>query len=265
MTKQPDVVGGILQACVHQDEDRAVLSPRIVFETPIGEYTTLSGIWKNHHGETAKFGVAWRGREIADSTEHDPMVLRDYRFPPSQRPFVEPKNAWLLMGDSASRLSDEESWEFQREGRAGIYNAMWTAPRNIEVGDLVLFYFVSPVKAVHYVARAASRAFWRDDIEVNADSPVGDKQWWAYFTPPVEIEPITYAQLRDAQNGHLNLRGRSGHFLHRETIGALSLRAKFARQQEVAAHRTAASRQDMCACVASEPALRDRARRRSAH
>lgn len=232
VTKQPDVVGGTLQACVHQDEDGTIFGPRIVFETPIGEYTTVSGVWKNHRGETSKFGDAWRQRGVADATVHDPMVLRAYRFPPSHRPFVEPQNAWLLMGDSATRFTDEQSAKFQGEGRVGIYNTTWTAPKNIEVGDLVLFYFVSPVKAVHFVARAASRAFWRDDIEVNADGPVGDKQWWAYFTPPVEIEPITYAQLRDAQNGHLNLRGRSGHFLHRETIGALRFCAKFAHQQE---------------------------------
>jgi len=231
VARQPAVVGGILQALCVDEDDESIYLPRIVFECPIGEFTTLSGIWKNQPGEIAKFGEAWRERAIAESPTTAPMLLSWYRNPPSGRPFTGPRNAWLLMGGEASYLSADTLALADTEGQAGIFDSLWTAPRNAEVGDLVLIYFVAPTKAAHFVARVASRAFWRTDLEVDADSKAGNKQWWAYLTPPVEIEPISYESLKNAQNGHLLLRGRSGHFLHPETIEALKFTAKNPMQQ----------------------------------
>lgn len=84
---------------------------------------------------------------------------------------------------------------------------------------------MKPRKSVHFVARAASNAFFSKDIPVNADGKVNNAQWWGFFTTPIEIEPIPVVALREAVGGYLPLRGRSGLYLRPETIQRLGIRA----------------------------------------
>ncbi|PVW05442.1 hypothetical protein DEA06_06800 [Microbacterium sp. Gd 4-13] len=168
------------------------------------------------------FAEAWDRRSVAEGTD-------ELEFGPEGRPYrvsdpleIEPRNAWLLVGTEASYPTPEALVDSWAEASAGIYDVMWTAPKNGEVGDLVLIYFLSPRKSAHFVARLASEPFWRTDIEVTADNAVDQHQWWAYITPMVEIEPIPYKALQAAHNGYLPLRGRSGHYLLPESISQLT-------------------------------------------
>ena len=144
---------------------------------------------------------------------------------------MQPENAWLLIGDEASFPSAEELAEMRSAAQAGVYDNDWTAPMNGAEGDLVLIYFMAPRKAAHFVARLASLPFWDSEVEVNALTPVDPHQWWAYTTAFIEIEPIPFRAIQEAQDGFLVLKGRSGKYLYPETIAALTFTAKNPTQQ----------------------------------
>jgi hypothetical protein len=130
------------------------------------------------------------------------------------------------MGTEASYPSPEEVHSQSEQGKAGIFDSEWTAPKNGELGDLVLIYFVAPRKATCFIARLASRPYWQTDVEVNAVNAVGRHQWWAATSPFIEIEPIPYKTLQAAAGGYLPLRGRSGHYLSPRSIGSLAFTAR---------------------------------------
>lgn len=181
------------------------------------------------------FAEAWETRALAALPDED-LGGGDgdggvYRHRPAE---ISPRSAWLLTGDEASYPTPDDIREQRARAEAGIFEYDWTAPKNGELGDLVLLYFVAPQKAACFVARLATSPHWQTDVEVNALNRVDPHQWWAELTPLVEIEPIPYAALQDAAGGHLPLRGRSGHYLARQTIEALTFVAKDPdRQDEV--------------------------------
>lgn len=146
---------------------------------------------------------------------------------------IPPKNAWLLVGDEESFPSSEDLARVRSAADAGIYDHMWTAPKNGEVGDLVVIYFVSPRKSAHFVARLASQPFWRTDVEAVSSNAVDRHQWWAFLTPLIEIEPIPYMTLQKAADGYLPLRGRSGHYLSPDLISGLTFSAKRSAERDV--------------------------------
>lgn len=139
---------------------------------------------------------------------------------------LSPQNAWLLLGDEASFPSPSTLRSDAARGALGVFEWEWTTSKLTQTGDLVFFYFTAPRKAVHFVARAASRAFFSRDIPVNAQRAVANEQWWGYFTAPIEIEPIPYETLRGLAAGHLLLRGRSGVYLRSDLVDGLTVLAK---------------------------------------
>jgi hypothetical protein len=180
----------------------------------------------------APFAEAWDTREVA--------VLPDeglgggdwdggvYRYRPGEG---IPRNAWLLMGDEASYPTPEGLRQQRDRAEAGIFDYDWTAPKNGELGDLVLVYFIAPRKSACFIARLATAPHWQTDIEVNALNAVDVHQWWSQLTPLIEIDPIPYKTLQEATGGYLPLRGRSGHYLPPRTIQALTFTAKDAERQ----------------------------------
>ena len=193
-----------------------VNQPRLRFEFAIGELEPRSlHLFINYIAEQ------WRRRGDLSLAEM-PILPRSGD---ADITGTSPQNAWLLMADIAAWPDDGEIENARQDGVLGIFDTLWTAPKNGEVGDLVLIYFVAPRKAAHFAARIASRPFWEDEIEVNANVEVKDQQWWAHLTPLIPIEPIPFAELQGAQDGHLNLRGRSGHYLNPATIKALTFTA----------------------------------------
>jgi len=152
------------------------------------------------------------------------LPLADYRAgwldDPRDR---APASAWLLKGDEASYPTLEELEINREEAANGVLTWDWTTASQTQIGDLVLFYFMTPRKAVHFVARAASNAFFSRDVAVNAEHAVNQAQWWAHFTTPIEIQPIPLDILRQAVGGYLPLRGRSGLYLRPDTIRALQI------------------------------------------
>lgn len=221
VTRQPQPASGLVQALVDVDDDEGdVVLPRLVFERPVDRLGVDTLI-----GDIRSFSRAWELDAVAHvqsgvQDETDPVVL------PAQ-------NGWLLMGDEESYWTAEDLAEARDQGAVGIYDGLWTAPKNGEIGDLVLLYYRAPRKAACFVARLASRPFWRTDLDVGAERPVDPHQWWAYITPPVEIEPLPFATLREAASGHLLLKGRSGHYLGPRTIEALSFIARDPQQQDL--------------------------------
>jgi hypothetical protein len=202
----------------HLDDGNGVL--RLVWERTLAR--TLG------HGdpiadELEAFVRAWREHATADVSD-EPFRQPDPRDP-------EPEQAWLIIADDGAWPSDDELGQYQESGNAGIFECLWTGAKQTQAGDLVLIYFMGERKAAHFVARAASAAFYTSDIDVNAVSEAGNEQWWVYLTPLVEIEPIRFADLKEACNGHLILKGRSGKFLHPDTIDRLTFTAINPEQQ----------------------------------
>lgn len=218
--RQPRPASGILQAFGEEQDDGTVrLTPRLVFEREISSFDP-AGIEE----DIFRYAEAWERKTIAE-----PADAKEFRkFDPV---ILKPQNAWLLMGDEASYPDRDGLATALMKGDVGIHDYLWTGPRNGEVGDLALIYFIAPKTAACFVARLASRPFWRDDIEVNAERAVESRQWWVYLSPPVEIEPIPYRTLQQAQNGHLVLKGKSGHYLNPMTIEMLTYNAKNPEQQ----------------------------------
>lgn len=209
------------------EEFLPVLSLDAVFDGVLGEFVAEL---------IAPFVDAWDNRSVA-------VVTDDLEFGPGGEPYrvrspadMQPRNAWLLVGTEASFPDPDALDESRMLADAGVNDLMWTAPKNGDIGDLVLFYFLSPRKAVHFVARLASRPFWRSDVTVAADKPVDAHQWWAYVTPLLEVEPISYSVLREAHGGHLPLRGRSGHYLSPEVVSGLHFTAVHPNQQPEVDH-----------------------------
>lgn len=144
---------------------------------------------------------------------------------------LAPHNAWILIGDAASFPTSKEITAMRAHARRGVYENLWTAPMNGARGDLVLFHFTAPRKAVSFVARLASDPFWDANIEVNAEGEVDARQWWAYTTGLIEIEPISFRQLSDAHGGSLILKGRSGKFITPDALAQLKFTATEPRLQ----------------------------------
>jgi hypothetical protein len=218
--RQPRPTSGVLEAFGEAQDDGSVrLLPRLVFEREISGFDT-TGIEE----DIFQFAEAWETKSIigpqgnVDFRKFDPVSIR-------------PQNAWLLMSDAASYPDGEELATAVMKGEVGIHDYLWTGPKNGETGDLALIYSTAPRTAACFVARLASRPFWRDDIDVNAEKVVESRQWWVYLSAPVEIAPIPYKTLREAQNGHLLLKGKSGHYLNPATIDLLAFRAKNPEQQ----------------------------------
>lgn len=228
--KQPKPVLGFLTAGARElgggtIEHAPMISVDLRVDGVVGEFMTEL---------IFPFAEAWDRRTVAVGTDELEFGPEGYPYRVSDPVEIEPRNAWLLVGTEASYPTPEAVDESWAEARAGIYDVMWTAPKNGEVGDLVLVYFLSPRKSVHFVARLASQPFWRTDIEVTADNAVDKHQWWAYITPMVEIEPIPYKALQAAHNGFLPLRGRSGHYLLPESISQLTFKpVRPARQSDL--------------------------------
>lgn len=214
--RQPAPASGIIQTGYLDDER---WRPRLVFERPAEPRD-----WSTDpiQDDIERFATAWRNDIDVDYPNNSRPT---YTITDDPRD-VAPANAWLLKGTEASYPSPDELRGDREAADVGIFTLEWTTAAQTQVGDLALFYFLSPRKAVHFVARAASNAFFSRDIPVNADQPVADTQWWGHFTTLIEIEPIPVDVLRRAAGGHLPLRGRSGLYLRPDTIEALSIRAK---------------------------------------
>lgn len=151
------------------------------------------------------------GARRADGGRRGSVSTAGVRDLVASRPF----NAWILIGDERS---------YPRTGLRGMIRGLrdpapiWTASNRSRSGDLLLFYFVDPIKEVRFAARALTDAWFRSDIQVNARSEVNDHQWWVEHSPLVSIGPIPYRRLADATSGQLNLRGRTGHYVRPEVV-----------------------------------------------
>lgn len=218
VARQPQPESGLLElTAASGGESQRLL--RILFERAIG--------WPDMdkdplYDEVRIYADAWRERLDVEEVRGSfaPFTL------PGDPLDSEPTNAWLLFGDSASYPNRREVEADAERGKAGVFEYLWTAAKQTEVGDLVFCYFISPHKAAHFVARTASRAFFDREIGVNADKQVADAQWWSFLTTPIEIEPIPVAVLRDCADGFLPLRGRSGVYLRPEVVAALPVVAR---------------------------------------
>ena len=193
-----------------------------------GEGPVLRHVWERAIGvslgvddpiaaEVAAFRAAWRdGAEVAPT--------------PSEFDWSDPRDtlaqqAWLLFADDGAWPSDDELVQQHLSGDAGVFESTWTAAKQTQVGDLLLFYFGGSRKSVNFVARAASPAFYTSDVDVVADAKVRSEQWWVFHTPMVPIEPIALSDLRSACGDQLILRGRSGKFLKPAAIDDLTFTA----------------------------------------
>lgn len=205
--------------------DDGTVQPSLVFERPLD-----GNVWSTDPMllDIRDYAAAWLDDDVVDPAiviERDSIIVWD-----DPRDGV-PSSGWLLMGDGASYPSPDDLAQRRDEGRAGIFDLHWTAAKQTLVGDLALIYFMAPHKAVHFVARAASNAFFSREMSVNALGTVADEQRWACLTPLIEIEPIPFKSLQAAAGGHLILKGRSGKFLRPDTLEALTIRAKMPEDQ----------------------------------
>jgi hypothetical protein len=124
---------------------------------------------------------------------------------------IPPTNAWLLIGDEASYPTDSELRDMRRTPLSE--NRIWTGSKQTQPGDLLFFYFIAPLKAIHFVARAVSYPYFDSKMGVNSEKPVDPNQWWLTYTPQIEVTPVSFAELSDLMGGHLILRGKPSHYL----------------------------------------------------
>jgi len=124
-----------------------------------------------------------------------------------------PRNAWLIFGDDASRKTRRDIQDMCLIGNNDEPPQWWTCSPHTEWGDLLFFYFTAPTKAIMLVGRATCRAFYRRDINVNADRGVTSHQWWTHVCPMAITEPLSLETIREAHGHDVILKGRSGKYL----------------------------------------------------
>lgn len=212
--QQDAPASGILQ---HAEIDD-LWSPRLVFERPARLRDWATDAMAD---DILRYSEAWsKGTPV--SPRKDPAA----RFVIEDDPIeLVPASAWLLFGTEPSFPTTGALEQNRIASQVGIYDWDWTTASQTSPGDLALFYFQAPRKAVHFVARAATYPYFSRDITVGADKPVTQAQWWGRFTRLIPIEPILLNDLRTAADADLLLRGRSGKFLPPHIIDALDFRA----------------------------------------
>lgn len=206
------------ELAVWGDEEAGIL--RLVWERSL---TSLPHQEDPVSIEVKAVAKAWHER----TTANIPAVSFDPRDPRD----LTPEQAWLIVGDESVWPTDEDLAQYEESGDAGIFENLWTSAKQTQEGDLVLVYIMGARKAVHFVARAASNAFFSRDIDVSADDDVRNEQWWVYLTPLIEVAPIPFADLKEACNGQLILKGRSGKFLPPDALERLTFVATDPEQQ----------------------------------
>lgn len=158
---QPAPSSGLIQAAYLDDPD---WRPRLVFERPLADHDwSVDPLFD----DVERYLDAWLDDSSIPETSspQTPYVVVD---DPRDHP---PSSAWLLKGSEASFPSLSELEDDREAATVGIFTWDWTTAAQTRIGDLALFYFVSPRKSAHFVARAASEAFFSRDIAVNADHP----------------------------------------------------------------------------------------------
>ncbi len=120
-----------------------------------------------------------------------------------------PTNAWLLIGDDASYPQEYEL----KEPWLATDPILWTAPRQVQRGDLAIVYFIAPRKAACFAARALQAPFLDPDFAVNSEQNVDQHQWWTTLSPLVPIPAVPFSRIQDLHGGHLILRGKPNHYL----------------------------------------------------
>lgn len=131
---------------------------------------------------------------------------------------IPPVNAWLIMSDEASEPTPQQlRGRFTETEPANI----WTGPPQARVGDLLLFYFKRPLKAIRYVARVASDPVFDSKIKANAVGEVSKQQWWVWYTPLVPVPEVSFKELAAMHSGHLVLKGRSGKYVSPDVMHQL--------------------------------------------
>lgn len=215
---QPDPKSGVW---TYEEIDAASSSACVVYERPFE-----GNDWSSDPlvGEVLALTAAWLDGTVATLGNTEFEVRLDPRE-------VSPSSAWLVAGDEASFPSVDELAELSANGDVGVFDQKWTASKGVITGDLVLVYFMAPRKAVHFVARAGSNAFFSRAFEVNAETNVSEAQQWVFLTPLIEVEPIPFGELKRAHDGHLVLRGHSGKYLRPDVIRELAFVAKDPAQQ----------------------------------
>lgn len=140
-----------------------------------------------------------------------------------------PTNAWILMGSQHSFPDGDFLEKLRLDAERGIFEESWTAAKQTEPGDLLLFYFKTPRKAVHFVARAADHAYFEDIGET--DQGWSGRQWWTHIAPMVEVEPVALADVIDVIGDTVML-GRSGRYVRPEHAAKLAPLLKARRAED---------------------------------
>ena len=136
---------------------------------------------------------------------------------------IPPTNAWLLIGDEKSFPTESSLQDMRRRPLSD--DDIWTGSKQTQPGDLLFFYFMTPRKAIHFAARAASYPFFDSEIGVNAKGLVDPNQWWMKFTPLIEVTPVSFKTISNLMDGYLNLHGKPSHYLPPKVVREILNRA----------------------------------------
>lgn len=123
---------------------------------------------------------------------------------------VPPRNAWLLMGDERSPMVQEDL-----EDGASLE---WTCSKHVQRGDLALFYYQSPTKAITHVGRIATPPVFDP---ASGDSDTYPHHWWAEVEGVRAVPPMSYSRLKELFGGQLVLRGKAGVFVPPNVVEVL--------------------------------------------
>lgn len=176
-------------------------------------------------GEASALFDAWWGRDIDPHASVKPEGSFRGVDPCGRKP----TNAWLLMGDDDSYFTPDDVSQARADAAQGIYETGWTAAKQTEPGDLLFYYFMAPLKAIHFVARAADNAYFEDIGDLEAK--YRGRQWWVHTSPPVAIEPVPLQHLQEVI-GKIVMKGRSGRYLRPEHVEDLTRRIRPLREED---------------------------------
>ena len=134
----------------------------------------------------------------------------------SSNELPEASNVWLIKGG----IGENGDAEFVEKATKDTFVSRWGGTRDIQKGDILLLYLLSPISSIHSIWRAYSDGFVDPFYYFHSAVSIGQM---------IKTKPVTFQELKNdpvlGQKGLIkaNLQGKSGNYFTFEEYEAIKM------------------------------------------